>query len=129
MNVTTSVRINNGVGKLLFPHNLKQRLNNVYCICHAVKSDQANANQTLHLHCDASYFREQDQSLRHNILQVFPCSRDLFHFPVKIVNTLTATPDTLQFFVKSWNEQSKHMELADSWSGWIILELYGFAIV
>ena len=127
-NVTMVVQLKDGIGKVPFPHDLKQGLFNAYCICHAVKTT-AGLNKTLVIQCDASYYQEHNQNLKHNVLQVFESKRALEHFPVKIVNTFNTTPDTLQFFVKEWSSTTKKYELATAWSGLIIIEIYGFAIV
>ena len=108
--VTMAVPIVYGKGSLPYPSSLRQKINETYIICQAVISFSEFGKRFL-IYCDASTYRAQDSSCQENIIQCFQSSEGVTQFSNKIINTISFSPDTLEFQLK---ERVSNYEIRDA---------------
>ena len=125
ISVTLLVPIVDGVGTFYYPQSLKYTLYETFCICQAIECAN-NFGKNFYLTCNVSYFQEKDQIYKQNILQTFTAENKIFHFPNKIILNLNQSPEEVQILVKKM--QNQKLILDTSFSGNVVLELYGFRV-
>ena len=119
------VDIHQGVGSFVYPENLKHVIMDTYCVIQSVVNPSANPPaKTLYIFSNASFYRQRDQLVKENVLQVFKSSQILTHFKGRLENSFDITPDCIQMYVKEWKDDQ--FKICTDFSGKLIVSLYGW---
>ena len=122
--VSLVVKIEKGRGQFLVPQSFKDSINETFCTIHSIECLN-NHGHTYYLTCNVSYFKEQENVLKRNILQQFSSAGPgVVYFTNSIIATLLQTPHRVDLFVSKWKKDN--LEMDDTFSGNIVLELFGY---
>ena len=119
------VDVQEGVGSFAYPVSLKHVILDTFCIVQSVVNYTPNPPaKTLYIFSNASFYRQQDQLVKENILQVFNTSKKLTHFKGRLENCLDITPDCIQIYVKEWKDGA--FQICQDFSGKVVVSIYGW---
>ena len=127
---TALLEFSKGTAKLNFPLSIRQSLYNTFINCVSVQSF-VHPGTTYYLTSSASTYKANDGQVHPNILANFVSSSTLFHFPCRLLCSLTVIPETLIFHVSKLKKNefgNTYMSIDDTYSGHVLVQLNGFKV-
>ena len=122
--VKTSMKVDieNGQGTIKFPSSLRYNLYETFVSCHSVRSFD-NFDNVYYLTCNASYYKQFDDTFCPNVLQSFNSSSTIFHFPTSLELSLNFIPESITFYAQRMVDGK--LVTDNSFNGQLIIQLRG----